>query len=130
MTLDDDEIVQPDLQVVCDQDQIKDTHIAGAPALVIEVLSPSSFRHDRERKTKLHAKFGIREYWIVNPYPSLVEIYLLHDQRYYLWNAFGPEATLSSPSFPDLRVDLTKVFDFPLTDEELRESAEPYGTRR
>lgn len=45
--LSEEDIVQPDVVVVCDRSQIKDTHIEGAPSLVVEVLFPHSHFHDR-----------------------------------------------------------------------------------
>src|SRR5262245_54809384 len=68
--LSDEDIVQPDILVVCDPNQVKTTHIEGAPALVVEILSPSSLAHDRVRKMNLYARFGVPELWIVTPYPS------------------------------------------------------------
>ncbi|NCD34897.1 MAG: Uma2 family endonuclease, partial [Spartobacteria bacterium] len=111
--LSEEDVVQPDLLVVCDPKQIKQ-YIEGAPALIIEILSPSSLRHDRMVKTALYAKFGIKEYWIVTPFPCMVEIYLLQGEHYALWNTFGNEDTLTSPSFPDLQIDLNDVFAFTL----------------
>ena len=70
--LSDTDIVQPDILVVCDSTQIKKTHIDGPPSLVIEVISPSSCLHDRGRKLELYARSGVREVWLVTPYPSFI----------------------------------------------------------
>jgi Uma2 family endonuclease len=40
--LSDEDVVQPDLLVVCDPKQITRTHIEGPPSLVVEILSPDS----------------------------------------------------------------------------------------
>lgn len=48
--LSEEDIVQPDLIVVCDRDKIQPTHIAGAPTLIVEILSPATALHDRMRK--------------------------------------------------------------------------------
>ena len=60
-------VVQPDVFVVCDPDKIKKDRIYGAPDLIIEVVSPSNEAHDYFRKYELYKKYGVREYWIVNP---------------------------------------------------------------
>lgn len=127
--LSEEDVVQPDLLVVCDPDQDMGSYIEGAPSLVVEILSSSTLQHDRGRKSKLYAQHGVSEYWIVTPFPGLVEIFLLHEGRYFLWNAFKPEETLASPSFPELKIDLSSVFDFPLTDDEIRETSPAYGPR-
>jgi Uma2 family endonuclease len=116
--LSEEDIVQPDLVVVCDPAQIKSTHIEGAPALAVEILSPSTSIHDRNRKRALYARAGVREYWIVTPFPSLVEILLLRDKQYVIAAAYEKSETLQSPTFPDLRIALGEVFDFPLEPGE------------
>ncbi len=71
------DVVQPDLLVVCDKNKMKRTHIEGAPTLIIEILSPSTSIHDRMHKMNLYAASGVKEVWLVTPYPALVEVYLL-----------------------------------------------------
>lgn len=62
-------IVQPDLMVVAraDTDRLTARRLEGAPAVAIEVVSPSSERIDRGRKASLYMESGVREYWIVDP---------------------------------------------------------------
>jgi Uma2 family endonuclease len=109
----DEDIVQPDILVVCDPKQVKQTHIEGAPTLVLEIISPSSVAHDRLRKMNLYVRFGVKEVWIVTPHPPLIEIFVL-DGGTYRWQAgFEKDDELTSPSFPELRLDLSPVFDFP-----------------
>ena len=129
--LSDDNIVQPDLLVVCDKDQVKRTHIEGPPALVVEVVSEATLMHDRVRKFRLYALSGILEYWIVSPYPHLIEVYELRGQDYALSGGYTKEDALLSRVFPDLKLDLNRVFDFPLDAGErvemIKESHPPYG---
>ncbi len=126
--------MQPDIVVVCDQDRIKPTHIEGAPTLVVEILSPSTELHDRMRKLPLYAKSGIGEVWLVTPYPWLVEIFQLDGARYLFHGAYSKNDKLRSPTFPKLKVNLSKVFDLPLEPGEevmmVKESRPPYGTVR
>ena len=57
--LSEHDVVQPDLLVACDPKQIRATHIEGPPRLVVEILSPSTLRHDRVRKLNLYARAGV-----------------------------------------------------------------------
>jgi Uma2 family endonuclease len=41
-----DTVVQPDLCVVCDPDKLDDLGCVGAPALVVEILSPGNNKKD------------------------------------------------------------------------------------
>lgn len=45
---------------------IKD-HIHGVPDLLIELLSPGNKSHDTVRKKNLYEKFGVKEFWIIDP---------------------------------------------------------------
>ena len=70
-----DTMVEPDISVVCDRSKIDRHGCKGAPDLVIEVLSPSSLRHDRLVKLGLYQRAGVREYWIVDPEYKSVQVF-------------------------------------------------------
>jgi Uma2 family endonuclease len=82
--LHDHSIVQPDLVVVLSENKeiLTKPKIDGVPDLMIEILSPSNPKHDREIKMQLYLKSGIREYWIVDPMSERVEQYQLKDGSY------------------------------------------------
>lgn len=69
----------PDMMVVCDREKIQENGVHGAPDLVVEVLSHSTANRDRGYKKEAYAKYGVREYWIVNPTDRSVEVYLLSE---------------------------------------------------
>lgn len=124
------DVVQPDILVICDQSKILDSHIEGPPDLVVEVISPSSVRHDRIRKLRLYAEHGVREYWLVQPYPAMIEVLELAGEHYRVAGAYTDAETLRSPTFTGLEIDLSTVFTLPVPVEkqidEVRESAPPY----
>ena len=109
----DDSVVEPDLLVVCDPNQLQGTHIEGAPALVVEILSPSSSLHDRWRKMRLYARAGVAEYWIIDPVARMVEIYVLDGAGYRLHGSFGPGEKAVSAQFSKLLVKMDELFRFP-----------------
>ncbi len=63
------DVVEPDLLfVAADQlDILTEPNVQGAPALVVEVLSPSTRRRDLGIKRQLYDRGGVREYWVVDP---------------------------------------------------------------
>lgn len=133
--LSDHDVVQPDLLVVCNRKQIQPTHIEGAPALVVEILSPATQDHDRVRKTRLYARVGVKEYWILTPFPPSAEVLVLDGETYRLHAVHGKDETLVSARFPGLKIELAPVFDFPLEPHEkprvVKESPRPaYGQRK
>lgn len=96
-------VVQPDLFVVgADQRAIIAAHgIVGAPALVVEVVSPTHAAHDRVRKRRFYARGGIREYWIVDPASEEVEVLQLvaGGLSYRQAGWFSAGDTITSPGF-------------------------------
>ena len=76
-------ITQPDIFVVS-PDEARRLHRDGLPAfsrlLAIEILSPSSSRHDRVRKRPLYQR-NVPEYWIVDLDARLVERWRTGDDR-------------------------------------------------
>jgi Uma2 family endonuclease len=55
----------------------------AAPDLLIEVMSPGKENRDRDLlvKRQLYARYGVPEYWIIDPANRLVEVYRLRDTR-------------------------------------------------
>ncbi len=131
--LSNDDVVQPDLVVVCRPEQIKRTHIEGPPTLAVEILSDSTALYDRTLKLRLYARSGVQEVWLVTPYPWLIEVLLLDGESYRIVGAYTKTDTLTSPTFPNLALALNKVFDFPLEPGEeiemIREGHPPYAQR-
>ena len=78
----DDTVVQPDIVVVCDLSKLNDKGCAGAPDLVVEILSPSSVRMDKIVKFEAYQNAGVREYWIVDPENRILTVYLLNEGKY------------------------------------------------
>jgi Uma2 family endonuclease len=73
--------VQPDL-VFVSRDRAGDSTdrgIEAPPALVVEVLSPSTAFRDRGLKRERYIRFGVPEYWIIDAATRRVEIYRLVD---------------------------------------------------
>jgi Uma2 family endonuclease len=114
LKLSDIDVVQPDLMVVCEPDKVRPTHVEGPPTLVIEILSPSTEVLDRGRKLDLYAASGVKEVWLVTPYPALLEIFVLDNGTYRRAHAFTREQAFRCPSFPELKLDLNALFDLPV----------------
>ncbi len=84
-------------------------HVRFPPDLAIEVLSPSTASIDRGPKRDLLARFGLPEYWVVDPEIRHVEISGLRGRRY------GPPRIVNSgrcksPRLPGLALDTAQLF--------------------
>jgi len=83
--LDERNVVQPDIltimaermTILTDEGQIK-----GAPDFIIEVLSPGNKKHDTEKKKTLYEKFGVKEYFIVDPDNKEVITYYAANKKF------------------------------------------------
>ncbi len=82
--------VQPDIIFVSSKkiEIIKESGIHGVPDLLIEVLSPGNSEHDTVVKKALYEKFGVQEYWIINPKTKETTGYSLKDNTYTLSGQF------------------------------------------
>ncbi|HEY6329697.1 MAG TPA: Uma2 family endonuclease [Blastocatellia bacterium] len=89
----------------------KGARITGAPELVIEILSPGSDneRRDRHSKRQLYRRYGVKEYWIVNPELLAIEVY--RTARFRLARTLGIDDELSSQLLPGFRCKIAEVFD-------------------
>jgi Uma2 family endonuclease len=77
--LDDENAPEPDLAYVRPQreDLIQKTRIVGAPDWVLEIVSPESGERDYKRKRRQYEKFGVSEYWIIDPLQQRLTMYRL-----------------------------------------------------
>ena len=103
-------VVEPDLVVVCDPGKLDDYGCKGAPDLVIEILSPSTRRHDRVVKLDLYQRAGVREYWIVNPDEQTVQVMVLKDGYLRPVEDYSREDTASVNILEGCTIELSKVF--------------------
>lgn len=55
-----------------------------APDFVVEILSDSTAKTDRETKFNDYAAHGVKEYWIIDPVYNTLEQYLLEGEDYNL----------------------------------------------
>jgi Uma2 family endonuclease len=77
--LDDENVYQPDIVFISNENlhNIHKNGFYGAPELVIEILSPSNATYDLENKKAVYERYGVKEYWIVDPETSLAEGFTL-----------------------------------------------------
>jgi Uma2 family endonuclease len=105
------DIVEPDLVFVApDQFEIlTDKNIQGTPALVVEVLSPSTRKRDRELKRALYDRSGVREYWLVDPEQHVVTMHRRAED-----GSFPQVARLTAEELDTLSTALLPGWSLPL----------------
>jgi Uma2 family endonuclease len=108
------DVVEPDLLFIAGDQQaiITDANVQGPPALVIEILSPSTRRRDVGIKRALFDRSGVREYWLVDPAGSVTVCRRAAD------GTFPTVATLTrvdahvltTPLLPDFSLSMADLF--------------------
>ncbi|HEX7184425.1 MAG TPA: Uma2 family endonuclease [Thermoanaerobaculia bacterium] len=107
--------VQPDIFFLRSGNQPRwevDGSFAGAPDLVVEVLSPRTAHRDRNLKRDAYCEAGVREYWLVDPWKRTALVYVLsNDRRRYVELCRGGEGeTVRSVELPGLEVRVGDLF--------------------
>jgi Uma2 family endonuclease len=105
-------VVQPDLLFVSGEHQgiLTDANIQGSPDLVVEILSPSTKQRDLGLKRNLYARYGVLEYWIVDPDAKTVEVLSLTETGFRTHSIVPRTGLLRSPLFPALNLALNDIF--------------------
>lgn len=111
--LDQSNVVEPDLVVVAAARTsiITKRAIEGAPDIVVEILSPSTGERDKQLKKLLCARFGVREYWVVDPTLGQVDAYRLVGSDYDPRARYDRASTLVCSDFPSLAIPLAPIFE-------------------
>lgn len=108
--MDDYNIVQPDIFIVCDRKKITEDNILGAPDLIIEVTMPATEGKDRREKKALYEKVGVKEYIIVFPEGEYAERYYLKGDKYDDLEIFNWDETMKLSLF-EIEVNLWEIFE-------------------
>jgi Uma2 family endonuclease len=113
------DVVEPDLLYIsrARMDVLTKAHVRGAPDLVVEILSPGTRRKDALIKRKLYERFGVQEYWIVDPERDVVKIHRRTGDLFgsALELSAGQDEALTTPLLPDWSAPLREVFASPVS---------------
>ena len=82
-------------------------NIVAIPNLIVEILSPSV---ERVEKMALYERYGLLEYWIVDPDSQTIEVYLAAANRLEMVETLKTGEQLHSRQIPGLVLELTEIF--------------------
>lgn len=103
-------VVQPDICIICDESKFDGQGCAGAPDLVIEILSPGNSKNEMSIKYELYQEAGVKEYWIIEPSNRVVLVYVLKGGKFIGLRPFVENMTVESVLFPKFRIKIEDVF--------------------
>ncbi len=114
VVLDDRNVYQPDIFFVKKERYFifdeKEKIVIGAPDLVVEILSKSTAHKDRGDKRDIYEKYGVREYWLVDPVKKSIEQYAFVHERFKLVSYLEETGVLKSTILEGFELDSEQVF--------------------
>jgi Uma2 family endonuclease len=118
VVLSDLDVVEPDLLYISRERAgiLTTQHVKGTPDLVVEILSAGTRKVDEVTKRKAYERFGVLEYWVVDPELDTIKIYR-RDRDVFARVAelsVEHEDVLTTPLLPQLSIALAEIFAPPL----------------
>lgn len=114
----DDNVIIPDVSIICNIRDRKNISFTGIPRFVMEVLSDATEEYDRKEKMKIYCNVGVSEYWITDWRKKQVEIYMFDWKEdgtsySYLYKTITEENKhdLQLVMFPNLKITFEELFD-------------------
>ncbi len=109
VVLSEESVLQPDIVYIADLSKVKDK-IYGPPDLVVEVVSPSTFKRDLTDKMKLYEKYGVKEYWLVFPLEKTILVYELTEKGYELFSSATEKGKVKSKVLEGFEIEAEDIF--------------------
>ncbi len=112
------DVVEPDLLYISRGrfNVLTEKHVHGAPDLVVEILSPGTRKTDEVTKRKLYERFGILEYWVVDPELDTIKVYRRVQEAFVRVSELALEEgdALTTPLLPGFSATLREIFASPI----------------
>jgi Uma2 family endonuclease len=97
--------IQPDVSVTF-AGQTVDRFLQGAPAIAVEIISPSNTVEQMDVKTRLYFEHGAKEVWRIHPRARYVAVYTPVGIKH-----LGEDDTLTTPLLPGFALSVREIFE-------------------
>jgi Uma2 family endonuclease len=112
--LSEHDVVQPDLLFISNERAgiVQGAKVQGAPDLVVEILSDSSRRMDETLKRDVYERFGVLEYWLIDPQRQTLRVFRRSGAGFLAPRGFSAAAgdVLTTPLLPGLEISVREIF--------------------
>jgi Uma2 family endonuclease len=110
------DVVEPDLLYMSNERAAQiamGQHVNGVPELVIEIASQGTRKRDETIKRRLYERFGVTEYWVIDPDLDVVRVYRRSGDRFDRPIELSREAidVLTTPLLSQLELPLALIFE-------------------
>lgn len=93
--------------IICDKNKLDGKRCNGAPDFIIEIVSPGNPSDDYVKKLYYYKKYGVREYWIVDPSRRIVTVNYFEADSISVQYPFG--ATIKVNIYDDLFINFKEI---------------------
>jgi Uma2 family endonuclease len=106
------DVLEPDIIFISEDRMslLDEKGLRGSPDLCIEIASPSTRGYDRSVKSDRYARFGVSEYWIVDPHRKTVEVFVLENGAYSALAVVEASDRVVSRILPELELHADALF--------------------
>lgn len=111
--LDEYNIYEPDVLYLSPDSRcvVEEKRLVGPPDLVVEVLSPGTAKHDRQKKYLSYERHGVREYWIMDPIHIYLEVWVLRNDAFVKLGTYGPGDAFESTVLSGTTIEVSQLFE-------------------
>ncbi len=117
VVLSDLDVAEPDLLYISHErvQVLTSQHVRGAPDLAVEIVSPGTRKTDEVTKRQLYERFGVGEYWVVDPELDAITVHRRVQDAFVRVAELSTEHAdmLTTPLLPGFSVKLAEVFEAP-----------------
>jgi Uma2 family endonuclease len=89
-----------------------------APDWVCEVISPSTERMDRSRKTRIYAREGVKDLWLLDPLVRTLEVLRLENARWVLMATHSDTDVVRVEPFEAIEIELAALWPDPQAESQ------------
>jgi Uma2 family endonuclease len=109
---DEKNTVQPDIVWIGENSRcvIGEKMLEDPPDLIVEIFSPGTAKRDKKEKFQLYERYGVREYWLVDPIGQYIEVFQLVNGKFVQQGVYGRGDSFVSAVFGGKTVKLDTVF--------------------
>lgn len=115
VVLSENDVVHPDLLFISNGrlDRLTEKNVQGAPDLVVEILSDSTRRRDETLKRGIYERFGVLEYWLVDPQRQTVRVFRSSGAGFVKALDLSAAAgdVLTTPLLSGLEIPMGEIFE-------------------
>jgi len=109
---DEENVFQPDLLFIANERMnILKKWVYGAPDLAVEILSKGTAKIDRTDKLEICGKYGVREYWLIDPNKQAIELYHLKGETLHLSQKIQKQGLIESIAVAGFSFELKDLFE-------------------